>query len=122
MSASYCTGTKLDSKFRGENSPEGKRARRNVNTAHVGALGELLVSVDLMRRGYQVFRALSPGSSCDMLVLKNNTVQRVEVTKGSRHTKDKNKLWWPKHDPSRYDILVVWEDSGLITYPEQQPI
>ena len=121
MTTPYRAGTNLNSKFRGENSSEGKRIRRNVNTSHIGTLGELLVSVDMMRRGYQVFRALSPGSSCDMLVLKNNEVLRVEVTKGSRHTKDQTKLWWPKHAPERYDIIAVWEDNGLITYPEKKP-
>ena len=46
----------------------------------VGALSELRVCVDLMQRGYHVFRALSPACPCDLLVLtKSGQTIRIEV-------------------------------------------
>ena len=42
-------------------------------------MGELLVSADLLKKGYEVFRALSPGCSCDLVAMKNEKLIRVEV-------------------------------------------
>ena len=36
-----------------------------------GAIAELVVATDLLGRGYEVFRALSPSCSGDLAVLKN---------------------------------------------------
>ena len=47
-----------------------------------GAINELLVSVDLFKKGFEVFRALSPSCSCDLMILKNNKLYRVEVGTG----------------------------------------
>lgn len=89
-----------------------------MNTSNEGAIGELLVTVDLMRRGYDVFRAVSPGAICDLMIFKNVDFKRVEVTKGQRYTSSKltGKLKWAAHDSKRYDILAVWESDGIITY------
>lgn len=51
----------------------------------VGAIQELKVAVDLLSKGYEVFRAESPACSCDLVVLKNNKVYRVEVRTGYRN-------------------------------------
>jgi len=45
----------------------------------VGALSELMVCVDLMRRGYHVFRAVSYHCPCDLIVLNEEQFLRVEV-------------------------------------------
>jgi hypothetical protein len=50
-----------------------------LSSGTVGALQELRVSVDLMIRGYEVFRALSPSCSCDLMVLNGNKMLRIEV-------------------------------------------
>lgn len=74
-----------------------------------------MVTYDLMLKGYEVYRAISPSSSCDLIALKGGLAIRVEVTKGTRTGKVK-RLWWPPHIPSRYDLLAVWESDGAITY------
>ena len=48
----------------------------------VGAIGELEVSIDLMEKGFEVFRALSPSSSCDILVQKAGKTYALEVRTG----------------------------------------
>lgn len=59
-----------------------KRALYNVPTGTIGAIGELRVSVDLLQKGYAVFRALSPSCFCDLLISKNNKFFSVEVRTG----------------------------------------
>ena len=70
----------------------------------VGALGELKVAADLMLRGFEVFRALSPSCSADLVIHKDGLTQRVEVRtgvyaqSGSRVVNDKT---------HRADILAI---------------
>jgi Holliday junction resolvase-like predicted endonuclease len=45
----------------------------------VGAMAELLVASDLLRQGYQVFRACSPHATCDLVAMKDRSMIRVEV-------------------------------------------
>lgn len=51
----------------------------SADTSTTGAIGELQVAVDLLRLGYQVFRAMSPSCPCDLVVMKNGKAVRVEV-------------------------------------------
>lgn len=44
-----------------------------------GAISELRVAVDLLVKGYDVFRALSPSSPCDLAILKDYKLLRIEV-------------------------------------------
>ena len=86
---------------------------KHLNTSNIGTMGELLVMHDLMGKGYEVFRAISSGSSCDLVVSKGNRLLKVEVTKGAiKH----GKLCWTPHKAERYDVLAVWEANGTITY------
>ncbi len=48
-------------------------------TATTGAISELKVAIDLLEKKYEVFRALSPACSCDLAILKNKKLLRIEV-------------------------------------------
>ena len=50
-----------------------------ISTGTVGAIGELRVSTDLLARGYEVFRAVSPSCSCDLIARKGGRALRIEV-------------------------------------------
>jgi len=50
-----------------------------ISKSKRGALGELKVAADLMEKDYEVFRALDPHCSCDLAILKNKKLFRVEV-------------------------------------------
>jgi hypothetical protein len=86
------------------------------SSSDTGVIYELVVSVDLMRRGYEVFRAVSHASSCDLIVrrLSDGFLLRVEVTTGYR--RKNGELGWVRHDESRYDLLAVVVDGALIFY------
>lgn len=62
-----------------------KRNNKNVATGTVGAVGELIIATDLLKRGYEVFRALSPSCSCDLAILRNKKLLLVEVKTGHRN-------------------------------------
>lgn len=54
-----------------------------LSTGTIGAISELVVAADLMRRGFEVYRALSPASSCDLLAQPRGGSQlRIEVRTG----------------------------------------
>jgi len=82
----------------------------------VGAISELLVAVDLMRRGLHVFRCLSPHGPCDLAVLSNGTLKKVEVTTGSRSRS--GKLFTPSKSPKHdFDVLAIVErNTSVIHY------
>ncbi len=55
------------------------RFGQRICTATTGAISEMAVSLDLLCRGYEVFRSLSPACSCDLIISRNGTCIRTEV-------------------------------------------
>ena len=53
-----------------------------LSTATKGAIAELCVATDLMKKGYAVFRALSPNCFCDLVVYKDGISFYIEVRTG----------------------------------------
>jgi hypothetical protein len=53
-----------------------------LSTGKVGAIGELRVSADLLARGYDVYRAVSQASDCDLVAIKDSVTLRIEVRTG----------------------------------------
>jgi hypothetical protein len=49
-----------------------------------GAVSELRVCADLLLKEYEVFRAMSPSCSCDLMALKEGLIQRIEVRSGQK--------------------------------------
>jgi hypothetical protein len=60
-------------------------AQLGLASATVGAIAELLISIDLMMKGYEVYRALSPASPCDILARKNGNEFPIEVRTGFKN-------------------------------------
>lgn len=84
-----------------------------LSTATIGAMNELLVAADLMKRGFDVFRALSPSCSCDLAVVKDGTLLRIEVRTGWRNKDGKLFKHSKKHYKEKYDvkaIFIKWEE------------
>jgi hypothetical protein len=67
----YCS-KKCGSYYRGPAYP-------GLSNNSAGAVSELRVCADLLIKGYEVFRAVSPSSSCDVLALKGGKTSRIEV-------------------------------------------
>jgi hypothetical protein len=97
----------------------GQNTLWNLPSGTVGAINELRVGVDLLAKGYAVFRALSPSCLCDLVLLFDDRAFRVEVTTG--HRSSSGKLYFPAKDPARYDVLAVVLPDSIVystTLPE----
>jgi len=107
-----CERLRLHQKYRGENPASSYLC----NTTTTGTINEFKVAIDLLRRGYQVFKAISPGAICDLMIYKDHQLVRVEVTTGSRvngklsHTKS--------HAKDKYDLLCVVVRDEIVYIPE----
>jgi len=77
-----------------------------LGTAIIGAIGEYLVIADLLEKGYEVFYAATRTSSCDLVILNNGLLRRVEV-------KVNQQAVFP-----RADILALVTSEGIIYQPD----
>jgi Holliday junction resolvase-like predicted endonuclease len=50
-----------------------------LSSSTTGTIGELRASLDLLTKGYEIFRATSPATSCDLIAMKDGRCLRVEV-------------------------------------------
>jgi len=86
----------------------------------VGAIAELVVATDLLKKGYDVFRALSPHCSCDLAILKNRKLYRIEVRNGYR-LKNGKTCCTNKHINADILALYIRVENLIIYTPELTP-
>jgi len=84
----------------------GRYADVKIPPGSVGTISELVVTVDLMKKGWSVFRAMSPSCNFDLAIFKNGTFKRVEVKTGYKSDSGKIQHPWTTND--NYDILAVY--------------
>lgn len=82
-----------------------------------GAVAELLVAANLMAEGFEVFRALSAACSCDLAVLCNGRLVRVEVRTGARRLDGTLPVPYRKADRGRSDVIAVYvRNDNTVSY------
>jgi hypothetical protein len=88
-----------------------------VTTHAAGAVGELQVACDMLRRGLNVYKAMHTHSECDLIALIDRKCIRIEVRSG-RQTKDgKISVARPLvSDRVKYDVLAIAFPDGEIVY------
>lgn len=83
------------------------------STGTVGAIAELMASVELMKAGFEVYRALSQSSSCDILGVKDGQLYGFEV-RSATATKS-GKLSYPtKNIRAKNLVLVIHRESRVV--------
>lgn len=87
----------------------------HMPTGTVGAISELKVVVDLLSKGYEVFRSLSPNCSCDLAILQNHKLFRVEVK--TSYITDSGSFPHSKGKSKNYDILAIVADTKIVYQP-----
>jgi hypothetical protein len=88
-----------------------------LDTGTTGALAELVASVDLMKNGYEVYRAISPSSYSDLLAIKDDEVLKIEVRTGSYYySANGKKLHFPRHKVNGKIIAIVTHCDGKVHY------
>jgi len=100
-------------------NPRKYKSISSISCGTVGAISELRVIVDLLSRNFDVFRAVSPTSSCDLMVFKDGEGLRIEVTTG--HYSTTNKILYPTHSPDRYDTIAVVIGDEIHYLPDLNP-
>ena len=82
--------------------------RRNM-----GAYSELAVILDLFKRGYEVYRAVSGHCSGDIIAEKNNNLTKIDATTGRVNS---NGTYG--HPPKPKDVIagVYLADQGRVVY------
>lgn len=91
-----------------------------ISTGTSGAIGELVVCGKLLAFGYEVFRAVSPATSCDLLVLKNGRTCSIEVRRGLwRADRSKNQTFnfsrrGTRDERSQADYFAVVMDDRIL--------
>ena len=87
----------------------------DVPTGTVGAIQELKVSLDLLIKGYHVFRSMSPSCPCDLAILKNKKLLTVEVR--TRYRNKLGKVSYPKKNSDNPDIWAIVVGDKIIYEP-----
>lgn len=74
-----------------------------------------MVAADLLAKGYEVFRAVSPSCSCDLAILRDGKLTRVEVRTGYRNGHTGAMVYARKH---RAEIVAVAIGNEIVYEPE----
>lgn len=88
-----------------------------IPSGTTGAISELVVSADLMGKGWAVFRAMSPSCFCDLVAVDGqNHIKRIEVRTGYR-SQVSGKVSYPKQRNGEIDLFgVVDRNSRQVWY------
>ena len=84
---------------------KGKQRIKGLSASTVGAISELAVCSDLLSKGYDVFRSVSPAAPCDLIAHKEGKLIRVEVKTNARK-------------PDSYNVCEILASygGGYVTY------
>ena len=94
-----------------------KNISSHLPAGTVGAISEYRAVSDLLQKGFEVFRAVSPCCSCDLAILKNGILLRIEVRTGhyDTHGKPIKSAVNQKH---KADILALILPNEIQYIPE----
>ena len=90
---------------------------RTLKAGHLGAIAELIVAADLMQKGYDVYRPLSPMASCDLLGIYDQDIIRIEVKRGEVSENGRPNCD-VRRNAGKFDLLAIVAASGEIHYVE----
>lgn len=67
----------------------GRLTDTSICSGTVGAISEMEVCAELMRKGYAVFRSLSPSCFCDAIAVKGEKILKIEIRTSYEHPTSK---------------------------------
>ena len=89
-----------------------------LTSGTTGAVSELVAATDLLRRGYEVFRSLSPACSCD-LVIATATGKLLRVEVRTAFQARSGRLYYGTEVASvQPDVWALVTPSGVFYKPE----
>lgn len=86
--------------------------RQNMPKGTIGEVHEMLVSYDLLKKGWLVFRSVTRSSAYKIIAIKGDVEIKIEVTTGHRFG---DVLHHPKKGSGPWDVLaIVVKDDEII--------
>ena len=79
---------------------------KGIPSGTVGAMTEMKVAIDLMEKGYAVFRALSPACFCDLIATKDDMIFKIEARTG--YITGSKRYLFTKSKRDRIDMYAVY--------------
>lgn len=93
-----------------------------ISRGNVGAIAELMVCENLLRKGYEVFRAVSPNSKCDIVAIdKSGKCIQIEVKAAKTHLKTGTVYAVPLVR-NRFDVLALVTIDGIRYVPPLEEV
>lgn len=94
----------------------------DLSSGTVGAISELMVSAQLLKEGWCVFRSLSSTAFCDIVAIKNGTIRLIEVRTGTQSAS--GVISYPKitHGPITEYAVWVKNLNKVFFYPVNSPV
>lgn len=105
-----CRNKSCESHKKRKNSLEGSVHRKNM-----GAYSELLIVLDLFKKGYEVYRAVSQHCSGDIICEKDGHLIKIDATTGYINLNGSYSYPPKKH---KLIIAVNLSNNGRIVYLE----
>lgn len=88
----------------------------SASHATIGVISELRVTMDLLKRGYEVYKALNPSCTYgDLTVLRDHKLLRIEVR--TAHRTATGKIYNYMSTKKDYDILALVLPDEIIYEP-----
>ncbi len=86
----------------------------SLTTGSIGTIGDLGVAADLLKRGYDVFKSISPACWTDLVVYVDGRFQSVEVKTGYRTATGRLVYGKPR---TKTDIVAVLLPNEIVYIP-----
>ncbi len=83
--------------------------QKELSSATVGAVSEMMVALYLMKKGYAVFRALSPSCFCDLIAIKDSKILKIEARTGYKH--ENGSYYYPRTTHGEIDYFGIYVPS-----------
>ncbi len=94
-----------------------------ISSSTIGAMAELLTCYDLMSKGWEVFRAMSPACPCDLIAMKGSLLIRVQVRSTYKFDSGETRIPTSAKDEGRQDMFaVVVHNDKHIEYSPPLPV
>ena len=86
----------------------------NLTRNESGMLGELIVMQDLVRKGWNVYKAISGSAPVDLVAFKGDVIYKIEVKLGEMSAS--GYVNFPKPRNLEYDLVAIAFRNGKVLY------
>lgn len=86
----------------------------------IGCIGEMLVCADLMQKGWDVYRSISPHAPVDLMARRDRKTVAVEVRSGRKKLDGRVVFGKPLREKS-WEVIAVVLPDGEIHYQPEMP-